>query len=159
MLQCVSNQNCSMIYNRYIFTNPLKDVIIFRKVILKMLISLREKLHYWLRLIWNGNFRKTVFAETLQQSARNLELIYIDWFLAEISLRSYVHKRALTDVLPKHGKTGDRSVISYEAARAICCKHWTLRVTHVQLRIHGTCVIDQALWFYCHTSNITLALI
>lgn len=63
-----------------------------------------------LRLVLNESFRRnSTFAENLQKDARNLELIYIDWFLAEISLRSHVRKRALTDVLPKHGKTGDRS--------------------------------------------------
>lgn len=37
--------------------------------------------------------KQNTFAENLQKDARNLELIYIDWFLAEISLRSHVNVR------------------------------------------------------------------
>lgn len=73
--------------------------------------------------------KQSTFAENLQKDAHLHRLI------SRRNFSSLTRKRALTDVLPKHGKTGDRSVISYEATRAICCKHWTLRVTHVQLRI------------------------
>lgn len=90
------------------------------------------------RVIWNESFRNCTFAESVRKRCTEFRThlhrtVYRS--VVKISLRSRT-RNMLTGVLPKHGKTGDRSAIDCEVDRAICCKHWTHRVTHdVQLRL------------------------